>query len=371
MTTPPLLGVLGRMAQMLHGSRHVIWEMDLYPDVAVELGVLRRGSLLERLIGALADWPRRHADAILVLGPCMKERLIQRGIPAERIVIAENWADGKAIRPQAFRRDGRLKLLYSGNLGLAHEFDTVVGAMEQVPEGERFVFEFSGSGPRKSELEAACRRLRFVDDGGVERGVSSEGGEAADSPLCLRRDTAVNPRKRVLCSQETVERQPGVSITGRAGQSPQRVRVVFGAFQPRERLGEMLAGCDIGLVTQRAETCGAVVPSKVYGILAAGRPVLYVGPAKATPARMIAETGCGWHVANGDAAGLAALLDTLAGHFELVEEAGRRARRVFDERYDVKLGTERVLRAIGAVKETARVGSAGGRAMDPETNGNG
>jgi hypothetical protein len=88
----------------------------------------------------------------------MKERLIQRGIPAERITIAENWADGTAIRPQAFRRDGRLKLLYSGNFGLAHEFDTVVAAMERVPDGKRFVFDINGTGQRKRESNEACRR---------------------------------------------------------------------------------------------------------------------------------------------------------------------------------------------------------------------
>jgi hypothetical protein len=175
LTTPPLFGVLGRLAQLSRGARHVIWEMNLYPDVAVELGVLRRGSLLERFIGALADWPPRHADAILVLGPCTKERLIQRGIPAERIAIAENWADGTAVRPQAFRRDGLLKLLYSGILGPAHELGTVVAAMGRVPDGKGFVVEFNGAKPRKRELEEARRERGFSDDGapGVRRRISS------------------------------------------------------------------------------------------------------------------------------------------------------------------------------------------------------
>ena len=126
----------------------------------------------------------------------------------------------------------------------------------------------------------------------------------------------------------------------------------------------MLAGCDAGLVTQRPETWGTVVPSKVYGILAAGRPVIYIGPSRATTARMIVEKGCGFFVENGDVAGLVALLELLAGNSELLEVAGRRARAIFEERYDVGLGTERVLRAIG-------VGTAGLEDCGARTNGGG
>ena len=215
----------------------------------------------------------------------MAERLIRRGIDAERITITENWADGAAIRMTPFRRDGRVKLLYSGNLGLAYEFETLKGAMSRLRGDVRFQFAFNGGGARKADLERFFR-----------------GGEMAN--------------------------------------------VVFGEFQPRERLGAVLAGCDVGLVTQRADMWGTMVPSKIYGILAAGRPLLFIGPAKATAARMIKETGCGWHIENGDVDGLVFLLQLLADQPARLEETGRRARAVFEERYDVRLGTERALRAI-------------------------
>ena len=71
LTTPPLLSLLGNAMKMLRGSRHFIWEMDMYPDVAVDCGYFRQGSAVERSTGFLADWSRRHADGIMALGECM------------------------------------------------------------------------------------------------------------------------------------------------------------------------------------------------------------------------------------------------------------------------------------------------------------
>ena len=102
LTTPPLTSVFGRMLKLSRGCRHFIWEMDVYPDIAVDLGALKPRSLLTCLIGALADWSRRNADGIIVLGEEMKARLIARDIPAHKIHVAENWADGAEITPLPF-----------------------------------------------------------------------------------------------------------------------------------------------------------------------------------------------------------------------------------------------------------------------------
>ncbi len=95
LTTPPLVSLLGTALKIIRGSRHYSWEMDVYPDIATDLGVFRKGGLVDRVVGLLADWSRRRADGIIALGEDMKERLIARGIPAERIHVCENWADGE------------------------------------------------------------------------------------------------------------------------------------------------------------------------------------------------------------------------------------------------------------------------------------
>jgi colanic acid biosynthesis glycosyl transferase WcaI len=95
------------------------------------------------------------------------------------------------------------------------------------------------------------------------------------------------------------------------------------------------------------------VPSKTYGIMAAGRPVLYIGPLGATPARILERHGSGWRVEPGDTAGLVCLLQRLQLDRRLVLEAGARARRAFEKYYDKPIGVARILSILG-VSESPR-----------------
>ncbi len=287
LTTPPLISLVGTALKRLRGGSHFIWEMDVYPDVAVSLRYIAAGGVLDRAIGLVADFSRRRADGIIALGECMRDRLQGRGIAAEKIQVAHNWADGDAIQPVPRPGDSqKLVVLYSGNLGLAHDIDTIAGAMLALKEDDRFRFVFTGGGPRRAELQAFCGR------------------EALGS-------------------------------------------VEWKGYVQRESLGASLCAGDIGLVTQQNSCLGAVVPSKVYGLLAAGRPVLFIGPAEATPARILRQFGCGWHVRCGDTAGLAVLLQTLAGNPALVREAGVRARAALLAHFDLPLGVARLSEMLG------------------------
>ena len=292
LTTPPLICLLGTLVKRMRGSRHYIWEMDLYPDIAVDLNVLRATSLLTRLIGIVADFSRKRADGIIALGDDMKARLVARGIPEHKILVAENWADGCEIVPAPFR-DGPLVVHYSGTFGLAHEEQTITEAMRQLRDDGRFRFVFAGGGARRERLEEFCRAKRMA-------------------------------------------------------------RVEFRPYARRSDLSRSLAEGHVGLVTQIPETVGAVVPSKVYGIMAAGRPVLYIGPRQATPARIIQQYGCGWRVEPGDAAGFVQLLRHLEQNRHLLRDAGLRARNVFEKQYDKPIGVARVLSILG-LSETSAV----------------
>ena len=290
MTTPPLISLLGAALKLVRGSRHFIWEQDLYPEIAVDLNYLKPGGLTHRITGMLADAVRRQADGIIVLGPCMKDRLVARGVSAEKILIAEHWASSSAIRP--LPRPGNpdeLVLLYSGNLGLAHDLETMEGAMLQLRNNPRFRFIFSGTGGKRAELAA------FLD--------AHEIGNAELRP-----------------------------------------------FVDRDKLSEGLAVGDIGLVTQTEASCGALVPSKVYGILAAARPLLYIGPASATPALLIERHRCGWRVNPGDVNAVTDLLLHLAAHPELVREAGERARKALVDFYDLPKSVGHVADILGAAR---------------------
>jgi colanic acid biosynthesis glycosyl transferase WcaI len=294
LTTPPLLSLVGTLIKALRGTRHFIWEMDVYPDVAVDLEVFRAGGVLDRVTGLLADFSRHRADGILALGPCMRDRLTERGIAPAKIHIAENWADGALIQP--VERPGNpdsLVVLYSGNLGLAHDTETISGAMRELKDDSRFGFVFAGGGPLRKALEAECRA----------NGVA---------------------------------------------------HAEFRPYSPKQSLGESLGAGDIGLVTQRTACLGSVVPSKVYGLLAAGRPILYIGPRSSTAAQLIRRFQCGWHVECGDTTGLVDLLRSLAENRNEVIAAGKRARAAFLEHYDLPLGVGHICRLLGAGRESGR-----------------
>ncbi len=291
MTTPPLLSVLGWVAQF-RGVRHFIWEMDLYPDVAVELGMFRRGGLADKVTGWLADFPRRRANGVIVLGPCMEARLRGRAVGNVPVFVVHNWADGRMIHARPLSARGELRVFYSGNMGLAHDFETVVPALRELGAAGGFSFRFSGGGPRRGWLETACAGV------------------------------------------------PNCSFTG---------------YHPLEGLDEAFGACDIGLVTQRATTAGTVVPSKLYGILAAGRGVVFVGPSESTVAQVIDRFQVGWRVENGDSAGLTALFRRLQGDRDAVKAVGRRAREVFEAQFERVGQVEKILDVIGLSTEDARI----------------
>jgi glycosyltransferase involved in cell wall biosynthesis len=121
----------------------------------------------------------------------------------------------------------------------------------------------------------------------------------------------------------------------------------FPSYVRLEDLGASLAECHVGLVTQKPPTLGAVVPSKIYGLMAAGRPVLFIGPAEATPALLIRRFECGWHFDCGDEAGVSALLLQLVENPEELRRRGKNGREAFMASYDKPAGVTRVMHALG------------------------
>jgi colanic acid biosynthesis glycosyl transferase WcaI len=123
--------------------------------------------------------------------------------------------------------------------------------------------------------------------------------------------------------------------------------VSFPGYAPLQDLGASLAEGHVGLVTQKSSTVGTVVPSKIYGLMAAARPVLFIGPAAATPALLVQRFDCGWHFDCGDDDGVRLLLMHLLEHPEEIREKGHNGREAFIESYDKPIGVTRVMHALG------------------------
>ena len=288
MTTPPLLSLIGWMIEIRTGGRHYIWEMDMYPDVMVDLGMFPANHWIVRFLGALADFGRRKAYAVISLGECMTRRLLDRGVPIEKIAIAENWADGNRIFPPAHPpSNSGLSFIYTGNMGMGHEFETLKGAMLALKQRAEISYTFVGGGARKPALEQFCR----------DQNISS---------------------------------------------------AQFLSYRSPDELKLLTDNCHIGLVTQIPAVTGSIVPSKVYAQMAAGLPILFIGAPEAQPARIIERYRCGWHVACGDVAGLTRLIEWLAANPEEVRLAGDRAYRAFLAHHDRPLAVRHLGELLGA-----------------------
>ncbi len=311
-TDPPLLSVVAAPVARMRGARSINWLQDLFPEVATALGLGQRRA--QKLVISLLQWLRdvtlRQADANVVLGKRMAARLKERGVAGERIITIPNWADGSGIVPvepsvNALRRQWGLHdafvVGYSGNLGRAHNFETVLAAIAELEAREELA--------RKGLLLAATDNRDWQDGS----------GESDFSGLPIRWLFVGGGAEMELLRHEV--KKGGYRS------------VFFKPYQPRTRLAESLSVPDVHLISLRPELEGLIVPSKYYGIAAAGRPSIFIGDPDGELACMIRENGTGFVIREGDDATLAGAILTLARDPALRAKQGAHARRLFEEEY--------------------------------------
>ena len=293
-TDPPLISVVAAFAAWLRGARLVNWLQDIFPEAAARSGM----TLLAGPLGAIArvkrNWSVRRAVVNVVLGERMAAE-IGRLVPGTRLRVVPNWADGAAIRPMA-----------PGASALRREWGY---------EG-KFVVGYSGNLGRVHDCETLLAAARLLAE---ERDVvfSFVGGGYHFARL----------------------RAAGLANTQVRG------------YVPETRLGESLAACDVHLVTLLPALEGMVVPSKFYGVAAAGRAVIFVGDPDGEIARVIAAHGCGVCVPAGDAAGLAAAIRELRAAPDKLRAMGERARTAFEREWDKPIALARWREVIAAVEK--------------------
>ncbi|HCR49146.1 MAG TPA: glycosyltransferase family 4 protein [Rhodothermales bacterium] len=241
-TDPPLHYVFAVLLKKFRGARLVHWSQDLYPEVAEELNVLKKGGLIAGLFRRLSTWALRQQDAIICVGRCMQDRVQARGIPREQIRVIQNWTDVHKVLPiehkeNSFRSlhhlENKFVVMYSGNFGLAHPFDEILESARILKKQNPHIrFLLIGDGPRKSQIEHVIQAHNL------------------DNVLLL-------------------------------------------PYQPKDVLAQSLSAADLHLATMFPTLRGLVVPSKVYGIMAVGRPTLFIGSPESEVARLIQENDAG------------------------------------------------------------------------------
>src|SRR5581483_5651232 len=160
-TDPPLISIVVSLAARLRGAALVNWLQDLFPEVASVLAPGLMPAWLERRLIAVRNRSLRGAAMNVVLSEGMRRRVLDTGVAVDKVRIVPNWADTDSVEPQpsatsqARRRlglQGRFVVGYSGNLGRAHEFDTLVDAARLLRADTRFAFLITGSGAKAEAL---------------------------------------------------------------------------------------------------------------------------------------------------------------------------------------------------------------------------
>jgi colanic acid biosynthesis glycosyl transferase WcaI len=264
LTDPPLLSVPALVVARLRGAHCVNWLQDVFPEVAERLNLLRPRALAS-FLRRLRNWSLQHADATVVIG----ERMAAVVAPccAAPPVVIPNWALEECLEPkvpgpagdEAATHSLRMRwglgdafvVGYSGNMGRAHRLDGLIDAAFALRSLPSLRFLMIGDGAQRAALEARVRSLALQN-------------------------------------------------------------VMFQPYQPRARLRESLTLPDIHVVTLDERLEGLIVPSKFVGVLALGRPVLWIGAADGELGSLVREFGCGVIVPPGDAAELARVLRELS-----------------------------------------------------------
>lgn len=321
LTTPPLLSFLGRLARLLRGQRYAIWSMDLHPDAEFAAGMLSPRGVLGRLLEWANAGGYRGADFVVDLGAYMKRRLVAKGVAPERTHTIHVWSRVEEIEPTPRERNplvrelglaGRFVVMYSGNAGLVHDFGAVLEAMRRMRDDPTVYFLFVGGGPQRTRIEEFARQHRLSN-------------------------------------------------------------FSYRDYFPREQLRHSLSVADAHLITLREPFAGIAVPGKLYGIMAAGRPAIFVGPERCESAEAIRDAACGVVIdpaAEGDAAG--AVVSTIrrwVGQPEVAGRLGAAGRAAFLARYERVSNCEafeRVIReAWGAQPRAAHVAPAAADSRGP------
>jgi colanic acid biosynthesis glycosyl transferase WcaI len=292
---PPMpLGVSAEFLGFLKSAPVVVNVQDIYPDIAVAVGVLRNPTAI-RFFKWMERSIYRHAASIVVIADGFKENIERKGVPEEKIHVVPNWADPDEILPgpksNAFREElgvkDRFTLSYSGSLSFNTDLDSVLGAAELLAD-EPFSFVIVGDGVKKAELMRRAEKMRLDN-------------------------------------------------------------VQFHPFQPLEMYPQVLAAADMNLVTLNRQAATSSVPSKMFKMMASERPVLAITMQGNEVHRLVQDAQCGLTVPPEDPVKLAEALRYAASNSKEMERMGVNARRYLVENHS----RQDCVRRIEAVLEKA------------------
>ena len=288
-SNPPILHILGYFLKILRRQNFVLLVHDLYPDVPIALNYIKKDSVIAKLWNKIYKKAFLNSYKTVVLSDGMKQKILDKfenpSIINEKIEIIHNWADDEFFHlipkeENIFIKKNDLSdkfvLLYSGNIALCNEFETILKSSLKVIDDRQILYLFIGNGGRKKEIE------QFVQD---------------------------HPEANIKIMN----------------------------YQPYEDLPYSISSGDISFVTVKVGVDGVNMPCRLYTIMACGKPIIALGENNSDVHRMIKSAKCGTFIEQGDVDSLVKAICFYKDNPDIAKEHGLNGRKYFKENYTLKI----------------------------------
>jgi glycosyltransferase involved in cell wall biosynthesis len=286
-SNPPYAGILGILFNIVHRGKYYFLLQDIFPESAAMSGIMKQNSILYQFFSKLIYLTYKYSEYIIVLSTSMQE-FLERKYPdlKPKIKVIENWAieDIPVVsKPannfaQQYELDEIFTVLYSGNLGRLHDIETITEAAK-ILKDEPIKFVFIGEGAKTKIVKQAIDNYQLKN-------------------------------------------------------------ILLLPYQPRELLPLSLTACDISLVSLIPGAESIVAPSKLYGMLSAGRGIISISVPNSYIDKLLTNSGCGVNVPPDDPQQLADIIRQLARDNQRVKSMGEIARQLYETRYTFKRALE-------------------------------
>ncbi|RPJ78391.1 MAG: glycosyltransferase WbuB [Deltaproteobacteria bacterium] len=310
-TNPALLPFLGLVGLGFKGQKYVVLIHDLWPELPAHTGLIKESGLIFKAIDFINVLSLKNASGIIVLSGAMKKMVLKK-VPEmkDRIFVIHNWADNTRIYPVAKEKNpllddfglrGKKVVMYSGNLGRYQPLEVMIHAAMHLQDRNDIIFLFVGDGAKKKKLQEMVKK----------RGLEN---------------------------------------------------VKFLPFQPMERLAESLSMADVSLMGILPENEGVIMPSKLYGLLSVGKPIVCVSDHKSEVVSILKMAGAGIHASIHDPENLASIIKSIIDEPLQAQKMGENGRNYFLKHFERKIITmqwKEVLESIIRTEEDLKRNSPG------------
>jgi len=283
-TDPPMISVIASIVVRTKSAKLINWTQDLFPEVGAELGI-KVLEYAKPIFLKLRNSALKNASLNVVIGETMKNKLIDLGVDSNKIKIIPNWSNGDKIYPvptsenllrQEWGLQNKIIIGYSGNMGRAHEFETILNIAESLKNDDEFVFLFIGGGAKK----------QWIENEVLKRGLNN---------------------------------------------------VIFKPYQSRDLLHQSLSLPDIHFISLLPNLEGLILPSKYYGVAAAGRPCLFIGDSDGEISMILKKYDCGYSIHPGDVHKGIEIIKSMKTSMSTYTAMGKNARNMYCDKFDIKV----------------------------------